>query len=89
MNLIMILLSIASASFLFAVGAEPIQNIKRFFKLDNDAYIKNKYHHFFVKLLNCSLCSGFWIGLILTQNILLACLISVLAGLIEKLFSTF
>lgn len=78
------IIGLACAAFLFASGAEPIQQIKAFFNLDNDAEFKNHIQYFFVKLLNCSLCSGFWIGIIFTHSILLASIISVLAEFITR-----
>lgn len=78
------IIAIACLSFLFAKGAEPIQWIKTLCKVDSDAAYINKVQWFFVKLLNCCLCSGFWIGLIITQSLYLACIISVLSELINK-----
>lgn len=38
-----------------------------------------------INLMECAMCSGFWIGLILTfGNLYLACIISILAELISK-----
>ena len=36
------------------------------------------------RLINCALCTGFWLGLLITWNILLAALVSVSAELICK-----
>jgi len=40
------------------------------------------------RLLDCALCSGFWIGLIITFNPLTASVISVAAELISKKLTT-
>lgn len=82
--MILLLIALASISFLFAEGAEPIQNIKQFFNIHSDAEFKNKYQYFFIKLLNCSLCCGFWIGLFFTHSIFLAAIVSVLSEYISK-----
>lgn len=75
--------SIACLSVLFVI-AEPMILIKRNmgFKEENIGSLKIK--DIFTKLLYCSLCSGFWIGLIYTHNIFMACIISVLAEYIDK-----
>ena len=70
-------LGICALVFLFAVGAEPIQWIKSLVHVQEDAEYKNKVQYFFVKLLNCSLCVGFWVGLIFYHSIILAGLVSI------------
>jgi len=57
------------AVWFVTTAAEPIQNIKYYFGLSNDSKIKNKVQDFFVKLLNCSLCLGTYVGLIAYQNV--------------------
>jgi hypothetical protein len=44
----------------------------------------SKYKRTIYRFLTCHLCIGFWIGL-LTQNILMAAIVSVVAVLIEKI----
>ena len=70
-------IAICSLVFLFAVGAEPIQWLKALVNVQEDAEYKNKVQYFFVKLLNCSLCVGFWVGLIFYHSILFAGLVSI------------
>ena len=73
------IIGLACLSFLFAVGAEPIQWIKEIFCVGPEDKYYNKIQWVILKLINCSLCSGFWIGLIFTQSIILAGIISILA----------
>ena len=69
------ILGLAAISFLF-VNSQPT------------VYLKEKLFGFndnwFIQLINCSLCSGFWIGLAFTFNIYEAAIVSVLAQLIEN-----
>lgn len=37
-----------------------------------------------INLMECAMCSGFWIGLIFTWNLYLACIISILAEFISR-----
>lgn len=41
---------------------------------------------FLIKLFSCEMCLGFWVGLISTQDIFMACITSVLAVLINRIF---
>lgn len=78
-------ISICCLVFLFAVGAEPIQDIKTKFSIGpTDQYI-SPIQWFITKMINCSLCSGFWIGLIFYQSILLACLVSVGSEILTRI----
>jgi hypothetical protein len=65
--------------------AEPILLLKRrigFKEELYDTYSNNK--KFFHRGLYCCMCSGFWIGLILTGNIFTASIISIGSELINK-----
>ena len=77
-------ISLCCLVFLFAVGAEPIQDIKTKFSVGPLDEYMSPIQWFIAKLLNCSLCSGFWIGLIFYQSILLACLVSVAAEILTR-----
>jgi len=81
----MIIISIACLSFLF-VASEPIILLRRMigFK-EEDTLNYSKFKMFIYTLITCAMCSGFWIGIILTQNILTASIISVVAELIYKI----
>ncbi len=73
--------------FLFAQGAEPIQHIKGWFHVASDSEYRNKFQYFFVKLLNCSLCAGFYFGIAYYQNILFACLVSIGSEIITRILN--
>lgn len=75
-------LGILCAVYLFTTGAQPIQDIKRYFKVSNDSAYLNKYQYFLLTLLNCSLCFGFYVGLFYYQSILLAAIVSVSSELL-------
>ena len=78
-NIIITHLGLAAISFLFASGAEPIQLLKHKFNLLTIEDHNPEWKNFLIKLINCSLCSGFWVGLIFTQSLYSAAIISILA----------
>lgn len=80
-------LSLCCFVFLFAVGAEPIQDIKTKFSVGPLDEYMSPIQWFITKMLNCSLCSGFWIGLIFYQSILLACLVSVTSEILTRIIT--
>ena len=79
--MILEIIALACISVLFVV-AEPLIRFKYFIydKIFKKDY-QNKWHW---KLINCALCSGFWLGLIFTYNIYFAAIISILSELIYK-----
>jgi hypothetical protein len=80
-----LIIKIAALSFLF-VTAEPLILLKRFCGFKDEDYMKfNKTKAFIHRLINCCLCSGFWIGLILTGSIYDAALISIISEIIYKI----
>jgi len=79
MELILSILGLASVSVLF-VEAEPLIILKH--KLFNK--IENYQDKWFWRLINCVLCSGFWIGLAFTGDILTAAIVSVLAEVLYQ-----
>ena len=50
--------------------AKPITWIKAYFRLtlDSKTYDREIYRNILKSLLNCSLCTGFWVGLAFYQN---------------------
>lgn len=73
------ILAIASLTNLW-LHSEPTNRIKYWIYKD----IKNKEELWHWKLINCAMCSGFWLGLLLTWNIYLAAIISVAAEFMCK-----
>ena len=69
-------IGVACFTFLF-VTAEPIEKIKD--KLCITGLLRN--------LLDCALCSGFWIGIFVYQDIFIASIVACCAELIYRLFS--
>ena len=70
--------------FLFVHGAEPAQAIKRYFYLGEEQPEYNQLHWWLIRLVNCSLCTGFWTGLIYYQDIYMACITAVSAEILTK-----
>jgi len=75
-----------------SVIAEPIILLKRQlgFKQENVGKLTckntlmNPVRDFFTKLLYCSICSTFWIVVIVTLDPGMACICAILAGILEK-----
>lgn len=69
--------------YMFVQGADAIQFIKRMFDLGNLDKPRKLWKIAVQKLINCSMCSGFWIGLIYytlsgsTNPLLMACIVSI------------
>jgi len=79
MEWIINILGLASLSVIF-VSAEPLIVLKHFsFKR-----IRNYQDRWFWRLINCSLCSGFWIALAFTGDILTASTVAVLAEVLYQ-----
>jgi hypothetical protein len=72
-------------SFLF-VAAEPMILIKTW--MFNHIYKKDYEGMLMWKLINCAKCSGFWIGFAVTQDILSASIIAVVAEMIYQKLSS-
>lgn len=70
---IYLLIGIACLALTF-VRFEPIQD-----RLKKLLTFPGKIWHLIYKVLSCPMCTGLWFGLALTQNILSASIISVLA----------
>jgi hypothetical protein len=56
------------------INSEPTIRLRQLYKRDD----------WFNRLINCCLCSTFWIGLIITQSIYVAAISSVLGELLCK-----
>jgi hypothetical protein len=63
--------------WMFVDGAAPVQFIKEQLNIHNDTKSNNTWILLLSKLINCALCSGFWIGLIYYQSLELAAIVSV------------
>lgn len=74
------------ASYLFVV-AEPIEYIRKFLTLSTTQKTGNSIHDLLISLVNCVLCSGFWIGLIYYNSILHAAAVSICAETFCILFN--
>ncbi len=72
-------IGILAMTWLFVTGASSIQFIKNFLKVGNTSIPKYLILNIVQKLINCSMCSGFWIGLIYYQDFLMACIVSISA----------
>jgi uncharacterized membrane protein len=79
------LFGIPTLGILF-VEAEPMIKLKRMIGFNDEDYFRWKESKKFIyRLINCVTCSTFWIGLIITGNIYLAAITSILGELIYKI----
>jgi len=77
------------AVWFFTQGSQPIEFIKELFGVSHQDKPDNIWKRVFAKLINCSLCSGFWIGLFYYQSIELACITAIGAEIFSRLWSRF
>ena len=73
------------AVWLFVTGASIIEFIKLFVGLSNNSEPKRVWMQLLQKLINCSMCVGFWTGIIFYQNFYIACILSLSAEAFERL----
>jgi hypothetical protein len=82
--MILTIIGISCLSVLFQ-ASEPMILLKRYVGLKEEEYhTYSKWRKIIHRMIYCCLCSGFWIGLILTWNILTASIISILGEVIYK-----
>lgn len=84
---LLIFLGLCIASWLIVEGAEPIQWIKHYLKIDDDAEYLNDFQWFFKKLFNCFLCTGFWIGICFYWSFPIACIVSLMSEIGGRLIN--
>jgi len=77
-------IGILAVTWLFTTGAGSIQFIKNFLTVGNLSTPKGLTLQVVQKLINCSMCSGFWIGLAYYQNFILACIVSISAEIFSR-----
>lgn len=65
--------------------AEPIEWIKKFLLVSNQTKALKEWHMALITLVNCSLCTGFWVGLFFYHDIYLAATLSFSAELVHCL----
>ena len=75
--------------WLFVTGAESIDFIKEVFKVHATTKTNNTILKVVSKLVNCCLCSGFWIGLAYYQSFEMACIVSVSSEVLSRLLTKF
>ena len=80
-------IGILCATWLFVVGAKPIAFIKDQLKLGNLDEPKPIIMKAIRSLINCSMCSGFWIGLAYYQDFLMACIVSIAAEIFARMIN--
>lgn len=86
-------LGLLCATWLFTEGAGPVQFIKGLMEIRANDQPKSLTKQVVRELVNCALCSGFWIGLLFygfsgyQHWILFACLTSVAAELFARLIN--
>lgn len=80
-------IAILAATWLFTTGAGSVQFIKDFVHIGNMSTPKSLTLKVIQKLINCSMCSGFWIGLAYYQSFLIACIVSISAEIFSRLLN--
>jgi len=78
-------IALLTCVWLFVKGAGSIQFLKNYIGIGAYSKPKNALIILAKELTNCSLCSGFWMGLIYYQDFLMACLVSVCAEIVSRL----
>lgn len=78
-------IGILSVTWLWVEGAASIQFLKHLINIGSLSNPKSLTLTVIQKLVNCSMCSGFWIGLAYYQNFLMACCVSISAELFQRL----
>lgn len=63
-------------TWMFVTGAASVQFIKNVCGVGPDSKPKHVVLKVLKELFNCCLCSGFWVGIIFYQSILMGCLVS-------------
>jgi hypothetical protein len=83
-NTIYEIIAVSCVTLLF-INAEPMILLKRWMGFrEEDICGVYKVRDFFTKLLYCCMCSGFWIGLVFTQNFYQAVIISIISEFIDR-----
>jgi Protein of unknown function (DUF1360) len=84
-------ISAGAAGWMVATAAEPLQALKRRLGVGKED-LEDMMEHgggalrmWIAKLLNCSLCSGFWAGLAMTGDFRMALLASLAAEAIARM----
>lgn len=72
--------AIGALAFLMAEGAEPAQRLKALMATDRWCAVG--------RLLDCSLCMGFWLGFFFTWSVPIAALVGVVAQMISNALAT-
>ncbi len=78
-------IGILSITWLFATGAGSVKFFKNLFDIGPLSQPKQLWKQVAQELVNCSMCSGFWIGLAYYQSFILACIVSISAELFTRL----
>jgi hypothetical protein len=80
MELIIKIIGLACLGVLW-INAEPIIKLKRW--IYRSIYSCSRFDHkWHWKLITCCMCSSFWIGLVVTGDLIVASIVSVLGELI-------
>lgn len=78
-------IGVICAVWLFVTGASIIEFIKLFIGVSNASEPKQVWKQLVQKLINCSMCVGFWFGLIIYQDFFMACIVSLTAEAFERI----
>lgn len=73
--------------WLFVDGAAPVRFIKEQLNIHNDTKSTNTWILLLSKLINCAMCSGFWIGLVYYWSFEMAAIVSLTSELFYRFIS--
>lgn len=77
-------IGVLCATWLFTTGAGSVQWAKGIFKLGYNDEPRAIWMKAIRTLVNCSMCSGFWIGISYYQDFLMGCIIAIAAELFNR-----
>lgn len=74
-------------TWLFTTGSKPIEFVKSLFNVSENSDPKDNFRKIIQILINCDLCSGFWIGVIVYRDIFIAAIVSILSESLGRVLS--
>lgn len=78
---------LCASVFLFTHGAEPIEIMKQWLGFSSDSEVITELQFWMIKLVNCSMCTGFWVGLVYYQSFLMGCALSICSEALTRIMN--
>jgi len=81
----LLIIKLVCITYLF-VYAEPMVLLRRWLGYKEEHYLEySKVKQFVYRLITCTLCSGFWIGVFITMNLGIAAMVAVASEITTRL----